>query len=201
MKINIVSHPRSGSTYLYDIISQAMPDHLAYFEPNRISKKDISMGKSMFRDDSPVDWSKDNIITKNHIYHEQPPGKWYTIKIIRKDIFQSALSLSLGMVTKNFLNQDSSRHYIDPNQFVDYLKFIHEQAYDLNRYHTDVSVYYEDLTFDPNTDLRSIGFTFSVGNIKPIKKMVDKTKTIENYEELREIYEKINLPSIHWQKN
>lgn len=204
MRINILSHPRSGSTYLYDIMTKAMPDHFGYFEPNRIFKNDPEIEQnyntSTFRKDYPVNWNNNNIITKNHLHHQQPPGNWYTIKIIRKDIFQSALSLSLGLISKNFVFIDDNVYHILPDKFIENLKFIYLQAKNLNNHKSDLLVYYEDLTFDPITDLNNLGF-HTTHNITPISKMVDKKKTVQNYNELREIYEKINLPSIHWQKN
>lgn len=201
MRINILSHPRSGSNYLYDIFTQAYPNHHCYFEPNRISKDDVvlqnNISKSNLRQDGFTGWGHNDIITKNHVYHEQPPGSWTTIKIIRKDLFEASLSFALGLTSKNFVLNNNIKYEVKEEIYDWALDFIFNQQRKMKDIISDYTIYYEDLTFNPNLDLEQLGFkTDKV--IEPISKMADKESTILNYNELRNRYEKANLPSLYW---
>lgn len=202
MRINILSHPRSGSNYLYDIITKSYPDHICYFEPNRISKNNKIIEeniKSTLRLDNIIGWDYDNIITKNHCYHDQPPGNWHVIKIIRKNLFESSLSFSLGLTSKNFILNKKDSYIVEPNLFKWSLNFLYDNHRKIKSMPCDKLIYYENLTFCPNTDLLKLGIKNKI-EIKPISKMEDKKYTILNYNELREIYEKTNIPSIYWEE-
>ena len=204
MKINILSLPRSGSTYLYDIFRKAYPDYTHYFEPLRKnhlgSSKEETIRKSL--DDigvsisKSVDFNQDNIITKNMITHENngiPYGDdWYTIKLIRNNSFDQTLSLIIALRNGNFFIDEKETFEIDEKYFVDvFNNYIKPYKEDLKEASADLTVYYEDLSYLPNKDLCKLGFPCK-HKIEPIKRQKKKNLVVLNYDYLKEKYGEIS---------
>lgn len=197
MRINILTNSRSGSNYLFHVFRNNFPDYEYALEPNsdRIAKEiseypwHLKFLKEHNIPKIEVDWSSDNIITKNMIFQQQPPGDWYTIRLIRKNLFEQTLSATLAVTSKNFLSRTNEVYEIEVDRFVRYAKYLKEQNEILENTSSDDKIYYEELTFDPKTDLERLGFELN-NKITPIPKLTDKKQTIINYDELRYIFDK-----------
>lgn len=197
MRINILTNSRSGSNYLFHVFRNNFPDYEYALEPNcdRIAKEiseypwHLKFLKEHNIPKIEVDWSSDNIITKNMIFQEQPPGDWYVIKLIRKNLFEQTLSITHAITSKDFLNPKDERYHLDENVFMNFARYHKEQNELLEQAECDDKIYYEELTFDPKTDLERLGFELN-NKITPIPKLKDKKQTIINYDELKYIFDK-----------
>ena len=180
MKIQVLSNPRTGSSYLYDILTMQHDTFECMHEPFAASHNEY---KTILEQ---INASK-NIIVKNHMYHlgqlethnllEQfKPIKFdHTIVLIRKDLFETALSLSLAMTVnqwnKDELNFESIK--IDVSTFDSAINATWLELLRIIRNEYDIEyneiVYYENLIFDEKSKY---------------KKFRDKTMTVQNYKEL-----------------
>lgn len=203
MKIKILALPRTGSTYLLNTLRQNFKDYKYYTEPNSMSENTdrfynfldyVKKTYDFVYQTKPEDVLSDKVIVKTMHYHkpldEELWGKdWYTIKLMRRNEFQQTLSLCLGLKSSNFVEPDDKTFRIEEEEFKSGFKFIQEKANKLKEIKADMTVYYEDLTFEPVTDLQNLGFEVKEKNYQKWNKMSDKRKTCENYEEVLKIYE------------
>ena len=198
MKIQILSNPRSGSSYLFDSIKQSVDVCYdcynepfqkldTYFTDDDLKKKDI--WREQYRIVLNKIKNTENIIIKNHMFHlnalralglieEFKEIKFdRTIILIRKDIFQVALSLALAMTTNQWnvdrLNFESKK--IDLSVFESAINSTWKELLRIirNEYNLEYNeiVYYDDMTFEDESEY---------------VKFRDKSLTVDNYNELYE---------------
>lgn len=203
MRIKILSVPRSGSTYLYHVLTQAFPDHICCMEQRPennlnngyIDKIEQITAKSLsklydiksFRLDN-VDWQSENIIAKLHIHQPQHGDNWHTIKLMRKDEFKQILSFAIAIQTLNFIDYRQKEMAVSHSAFKFAYSLVSKQISKIKTAKCDKQIYYEDLSFDPYTDLKLLGFNTNVETITTIKKNPDHKKIVKNYSELEELY-------------
>ncbi len=187
MRIQLLTHPRSGSTYYAGLLERYIreyPNFEIQYEPFNIDW--ITARENISRDDFPkyaedrVDaFSKtDHCLVKNHMFnmfHLHSMSKdlwdkymsldWHTVVLVRKNVFDTTMSLALAR-TKDvwFYDKDAT---VDKKTIP--LDIFHRTMLDcLNNYRKFKSndlgivynqvIYYEDLTSNPIEDVKKSGF-------------------------------------------
>lgn len=214
MNIQIISNPRNGSTYMQRMICHHLTNlnnkYTCMNEPFLIppevsSKEDIT---SYFSNQLDFISSHYPIITKSHItqivdlreygvikkYYDT---EYYNILILRKDVFESALSLAIADIKKEFVEYKN----FDTADITDkvLISYIENQLWDLGyicRNEFDISyneiVFMEDLTFDPVKDFFNMKLcNVSYDNLKPFDisklKAPSKKTIVKNYDHLKSV--------------
>tara|TARA_B100000282_G_scaffold105386_1_gene74651 strand:+ start:7777 stop:8505 length:729 start_codon:yes stop_codon:yes gene_type:complete len=214
MRIHLLGQPRSGTTYLFNVIRQ-------YYA----SKQHIEFGNepfnSNFRDSRFFDEHINEIaktkrcIIKNHTLHLEEMSEMglmedfnnlidYTIVVWRRNIFELTASMCVS-VTKNQWyagEQDINPIYIGEHQFRNYWRGFYWETVKLknNNYNINVDkwVSYDELTRDVKQDWLNLGMCMtdpaviisfrSHTEISP-----PKHEIIKNYEDLRAYSEELCL--------
>jgi hypothetical protein len=192
MKIQIVSIARSGSRYLKELLVYHLAEeyqlHSEPFNDHRMpaySKKYV--GKIIKKCNSVK-----NVLLKTHIndlYRIENQtqqdyffsSKWYKILLLRKDLFGSTLSHMVALELSNF----NTRPYLETTLEISVDKFVsllytkiehvEKMAQLKSRGLFNQIIYYEDFTFEKQTDLSLFKF-----NIKQCNQSMPETKTPNN---------------------
>ena len=210
-RIQIIGMPRSGTTYITNLIYSHFLTHkfnvdLAGEPPNNSKNARIHYINDML--EKPQEhimklMTTDINSTINEIDYKKYRDKFYSIGILRKNLFNATVSYALGSQTQEFDNytyDDTLRVEISVKNFIGRLR---EQLYAYESYQTlkalnyfNHELIYEDLTFIPVVDL------YNIPHFKNRVSLLDqehtssttrapgKFKIITNTEELREVYKK-----------
>lgn len=205
MRIQILSLPRTGSAYLREMIDRQLlnlPNYYIISEPFNNSKSN----QDGYQDREAIIEkirNADIVLVKNHIHElEELIGTeimgcfcsfdWYTICLLRKNIFEMTLSRAIALQTdvwedQNFLDLKLT---IDNNFFEDclhnsirWIEMIKRNA--LNFTYNKI-VFYEELTFNSRRDFDNIGLPFVHQVEFTTTKTYSKEELVLNYEELKQ---------------
>lgn len=205
MRIQIISTPRSGSTYLYTILTQALPDHVGYMEQRPIRYLDkLTPWRVEFEEkakkqlakmhditnymEENENWSLPNIITKSHVDTARiPQGNFYKILLTRKNLFKQVLSLAIATQTKNFFDPEIEPIGLSPKLFEDSFHRVIQYNKIAKTIEADIKIYYEDLTFDPKKDLKTLGIETDM-EIKPTLRNKSGNQTVLNMVQIKGLY-------------
>ena len=187
----IISHPRSGSNYLFDCLTRIAPG-ANFCEPFPTTEdfKIVNKGK----------------VIKTHLYdflnldkklQKKLLSTRYTVLLLRKNIFESAIS---DIIAAHFQQWNSYTYTtdnafsIDKKEMIQYVdgyveywkKFINFK----NSHNLDKIIYYEDLTFNSKKDLKNF---FNIDKTYLLKiseetKAPNKNIIVKNYNELESKY-------------
>lgn len=212
--VQIISNPRNGSTYLQRVLCHHLmnenSEYIGINEPFLIpfditEKADITK----FFDHQLMEIEKSvPVVMKTHItqivdlreygvidhYYQTP---YYTVVIIRKDVFESALSLCIADIKKEFVEYHNFEKVDITAATI--IAYIENQLWDLayickNEFKIpyDEIVFMEDLTFDPVTDYHNMKLCNQpIELLKPFDlsklKAPNKNTIVDNYDFLREV--------------
>lgn len=211
MKINILSLPRTGSSYLYVTVIQNL------FEINNVNEYLIPepfatdvVNPHLYKKHIKGFTATANAATKNHsdqlqflknnfsdLYKQFVAIDWFTVCILRRNLFESALSQTISIKTNQFDSYDYEgklRMVVPIEQFSTRIDeyFFWWTMIANNEFNLDYKkvVYYEDLTFNSLEDFKMLDICKPAEN-RPLiitQKSPEKKDIIENYDELREYY-------------
>lgn len=205
MKIQIVSIPRSGSAYLTKLISKKLE-----LSTKTYSTSEIFNPLKQYNIENVLNNIKEynSVITKNQISHllttqQTTPDiylqfkkiEWFTVLLLRKDIFENTLSRCIAHLTGDWNNYNYTTESfieIDVDYFISslqetmaYWKVVKENLLEIEYNRV---LYYEDLTFDPNIDFNHLNIFKEERNIQIFSaKSPSKYKIVKNVFELKEI--------------
>lgn len=217
MNIQIISNPRNGSTYMQRMICHHMTslnkNYVCVNEPFLIPPEITSSSEieNLFNSRLNFIERHDPVVMKTHItqivdlkdygvidrYYQK---KYYTIVILRKDVFQSALSLAIANIKKEFVEY----HNFDKVEITDdmIIWYVDNQLWDLgyicrndfNIQYNEI-VYMENLTFDPVVDFANMELCNTpIENLTPFDisklKAPSKKTIVDNYDHLKLVAEK-----------
>lgn len=215
---HLIGSPRCGTTYMNRVIQK-------FYAPNTI--KNESYGELFnepfgnMHENDPNNKNKyyvdlfneinqwDKVCIKSHYYHLDILNdygfinnlydlKCYNIVMIRKNIWNTSLSLSIAQLKDEWFDyKDTSTIKIDTdfhrksiNLYFQNLIGLYENKYKLN--YNEI-IYYEDLTFDPKIDFLNTKLCKRTYDKLPdiylgnhFKKSPSKKDTVINYDELYE---------------
>ena len=215
---HLIGSPRCGTTYMNRVIQK-------FYAPDTI--KDESNGELFnepfgnMHENNPNNKDKyyvdlfneinqwDKVCIKSHYYHLDILNdygfinnlhdlKCYNIVMIRKNIWNTSLSLSIAQLKDEWFDyKDTSTIKIDTdfhrksiNLYFENLIGLYENKYKLN--YNEI-IYYEDLTFDPKIDFlntklckRTYDNLPDIYLGKHFKKSPSKKDIVLNYDELKE---------------
>ena len=211
-KINIVSNSRSGSSYLFNLIKLGIDnDQFIYFKTEPFNE---NTSKSTWFEIVNLAISPDHTsILKNHYFQLENlqtsndklfiklfSVKWKNILIIRKNVFEQALSLALAKTTRMFTPYSNKNVKLTINQklFLGCLKRCINRNNDIIKNNLNIEysnvVFYEDLVTNTIDVIKRL-------NIKDIKienihlntnlLMQDKKSVVKNYNVLQQLSDKI----------
>jgi len=183
MKIQLLSLPRSGSTYLYGVLRNAV----APAQPVDMFNEPFNFN-ARYRQTMPdvrkieiiqqkIQQCKNttDLVIKNHINHfdninqyhlkdEFNSISWDTIVLIRRDLFKTAISLSTSRLNKEWIKyrEVQTPFKIDPEFFIDQLHYvvsmIHDITHNVHSFRYSQVLFYEGLTFNHESDFNRISF-------------------------------------------
>jgi LPS sulfotransferase NodH len=212
--ILIVANPRTGSTYLSQIVAQYTGYEL-YNEPWNLANLPMHpkllevVYDTLYEECS----TRNDVLVKAHISHfhhrffrgcdyieslnKLKELEWYTIRLIRRDLFQAALSLTLAFQTGTWHSPyTQDKVTLDPTTFLNncvvvYQTHLRRIVYNDFNFKFDETVIYEDFVYDPRTDFASLDIcSVPLESISPIQvdpRAPKKKEIIENYDELQQI--------------
>jgi len=187
MRIQLLTHPRSGSTYFSGILERYIreyPNFKIHYEPfnidwvtkrENISHNDFSNWANGVLEDF---YSSNHCLVKNHMFntlymhdHQKELWKkfvdldWYTIVMVRKNVLDTTMSLAHArQKDKWFYSSEDEIHKksVDLDIFDramrDTLNNVRKfRTNDLEIPYNQI-IYYEDLTSDPLMDITKTGF-------------------------------------------
>lgn len=211
--IHIIGNPRCGSTYIYDVLTSY---HLNYngniFETDepfgflRGTTEDDTQRKARYSHKLEKFSKMPKSVIKSHVWHFNDLQNWglienlksitdYNIIMIRRDLFNMAMSLSISTVTNQWAKyKEANQIHIDPDMFkMHLLGQMREQIKLLeNPWGFDYKdiVFYEDLENWPRNTISNmrISENATVNDFKKVKTLVprapDKKDIVLNYNEL-----------------
>ena len=214
MNIQIISNPRNGSTYMQRMICHHLKNlndnYTCMNEPFLISPEVVNKEDIISFFNKQLDFIEINkpIITKSHItqiFDLQEYGaiqryydtKYYNILILRKDIFESALSLAIADIKNEFVEYKNFDAITIPHSVV--IDNIDNQLWNLtyicsNKFNIsyDEIVFMEDLTFDPVKDFFNMKLcNVPYENLRPFDisklKAPSKKTIVTNYDHLKNV--------------
>lgn len=199
-KILLVSIARVGSTYLTLILGDPFMNRQRVGEP--FNEQGSGYG---------VNWqSMDKVVVKTHVQHliDNYPDPTvltnkfdYVIKLKRRNLFEQVTSLSRSK-TMDVWNIDNMGDrtvkeeeimkqgcIIAKKDFVRLYEYVIDQYKDMENIRANDIIYYEDLSFDPEIDIKNIcGIPVNQDQYRSYihtRKLPDKKATIKNYEECK----------------
>lgn len=211
--IHIIGNPRSGTTYVYDVLTSYHLNYNGYIletdEPfgylYGISEEDTQR-KARYTNKLEKFSTMSKSVIKSHVWHFNDLQKWglmeklkavtdYNIIMIRRDLFNLALSLSISTVTNQWAKyKKSDQIYIDPDMFkMHLLGQMHEQIKLLENpweFKYNEIVFYEDLENWPRNTISNmrISGNSTVNDFRKVKTLIsrapDKKDIVLNYNEL-----------------
>lgn len=213
MKITLWSLPRTGSTYLYNMLvkylfSKSLSEQRKYSKLNLneyLNPKNNNSELNFFNIlNNQNTWVvKELIVNKTsqsvYEYLNQNSDKIYLT--LRKDWFNMIGSACLAQITNEWstakiYKAKTSEIPLDLfyKKFNSFWSFLNTN---IKLIKVDKVIFYEDLKFWIRKDLLNLGLINNLDDIKPLKihvnKFKDKKNTILNYNNLYEFYNTINL--------
>jgi len=210
--IQIITMPRSGSKYIRKIISLAnKTPNIQISEPfrngyvkiinssekkiktniNYLNKKINDKCSLILKEYISSKYVVKNLIYKNTLNFINDP-LYYNILLLRLDLFEMSLSLSLSKTSNNWEFKDYNKYNINILLFKDNLDF-YLQSYKLLlelNIKFDSIIFYEDLTNNLNDDLALLDFSTNKKFDTLKDKSLPKEENIINLEELKIFYDK-----------
>ena len=201
--------PRSGSTYVfYNLV-----EHILNSGWNKKFNTDFNIhhkGSEPFRQDvvSRVEEfeQEECWIAKVHnvdmrnlkeagVYKRFECMPDYNILLLRKNLFDSALSLCIASIKQQWTNEhDTKPIKISVDKFNEMLGHQIEYQDSYNDMTFDTTIYTEDLTNDPNDIWNMLTGTQPKHSItNSISKSPNKQQVVINYKELRSIYNEMRI--------
>lgn len=222
MRIQIVSVPRSGSTYFYRAVNRYTYPHKSkweegwgeWFNPNLIknaaNKKGIS--DNLEKDYRLSEWKESTwMVIKTQmafledevILNACSSKNIYNIFFYRKNIFDMALSMAIAGQTDEFMYYENTEPlFITTDEmkraiayYVNEYEKIENNFYGL---HFNEIVAYEDLTFNQEIDFHNLELSNMFS--RKMSKAPDK-KRVVNYEELKELTFDVLNGNVTWEYN
>jgi len=217
-KIQILSHARGGSTYLYEILFGAINHHHKGFfminEPFNMTEENAPHLAEFERDEllqHRVDKVSKlpKVLMKNHIQHyeflvadqrERINDDWYNIFLYRNDMFESTLSLAISQKTNQWTFYDNNSLTINSQEFAIALELqikVREMLFACDMFKPNEIIQYEDLLLedDKKSDYESLSLSKQIGPYHAGPKLAtrspDKGQRIANYRQLRDQYHKV----------
>jgi beta-glucosidase/6-phospho-beta-glucosidase/beta-galactosidase len=221
-KIHVLGQARTGTTYLLTAIAGKMtpPVDLFYLEPFNTDRQIYSesepkavMSKIIADCKSDKSVIVKNVIAqidhleRNQLLEDFLSIDFYTIAIIRRDLFQTALSRARAIMLKQHRKYTATTVTIDPIGFKSFLKQVWVNYIKMLDNHWQIAinevVYYEDLTGDPDIDVPRLKF-YNSENFGPNilheefpQHAPDKRATIVNYAELEVVAQQMTKTFYH----
>lgn len=222
MRIQVVSVPRSGSTYFYRMLTRytyinECPWPVGWGEwlnPELIGRdterQGISYAEAKSRRLSTARKLKNIVIKTQMAFLRDPETRdvcmdpqldWYNIFFYRKNIFEMALSMEIAGKTGEFVYYDNTAELeVDVASFKNSLNYYRSEYNRIqnNEYGFEFQevVAYEDLTFNEDTDFHNLKLSNRLSH--KTKQAPEKTR-VTNYDYLLE-YAKDHLgDSLEWE--
>lgn len=202
MKIQILSLPRTGSSYLRSMLNSQMRNYNNFYtisEPFNHSKNNIKSYKNKNKIIKNINKSN-YILVKSHIYQLFDIDKlllekycsvdWFTICLLRKNIFEMTLSRAIALKTNVWNNQKHNNLKINidsgffKNCLQDSVKWIQIMKQNHFNFNYNKIIYYEDLNFNSLDDLKILNISLPHVKLYESKKRYSKKKVVLNYNEL-----------------
>lgn len=209
MKINVLSIPRSGSAYFRSMVAQKLKIYNSIYTISEPFNEKHNHG-NLYNILDTMNLSH-VVVTKNHIdqlldikntneeiYQKFINVGWFNIVLLRKNIFENTLSRAIALIKNSWNNHT----YSESDSLLLDIKFFKDQLDTTVYYWKSIStnllkiqynnvIYYEDLSFEPNTDFDFLNyycnFPLKSGHIEfNTTKSPEKTKIVSNYNELKE---------------
>ena len=214
-RVCIFSVPRSGSTYLCDVLK-------TYIAPEtyelRHSKDGRMFGHEPFLPgDTPAEsiplvikefddvdrfvlkmqFNELELINNSVFIDKFRSLHTYNIVLLRKDIFEAALSLAVAIAKNEFINfTNFDSIFIDPHSLIYMINFMlsgyNQLINNEHQMHTNEIIFYEDLTFTPKQDFENTQmykqYPFPIEDCVLDKceyRAPPKESTVKNYLELK----------------
>jgi hypothetical protein len=226
-KIHILGQARSGTTYLATALGgKIMPTvDLFYSEPfnkdtRLYTKMDLNQVQhNAVMRDVILNWKSDKsiimknllvqiaILEKNNLLEDFLSADFYTILMVRRDLFQTAVSRSRAYLTSEYTRYTQALITIEPKVFANILTQVWCNHIELlqNRWGITYNeiVYYEDLSGDPDTDVANLKiynpkyFRSNRGHKLAPQHAPDKKSTIVNYAELEVVAQQMTKTFYH----
>lgn len=208
MRIRIITMPRTKATYLMKAI-------VAANNPEQW-KVNADFFNEPYNDrtspESALEWMRndDNAVIKHHIRHlvaddvydsdrhftiENDLG-WYNVVVLRRNLFDAAISYARSRTLDEWHGYTDTQVNIDPELFVNCVLALWGSLVHIvrnkHKLHYDKIIFSDDLTGDPNTDIKLILPDFS-GDIT-VDSVPSPQNTILNIDQLKQIASTIELP-------
>lgn len=187
MRIQLLTHPRSGSTYYSGLLERYIreyPDFKIYYEPFNIDW--ITKRENISYDDFPK-WATNTIddlessnhcLVKNHMFnvlymntHQKDLWEhyksldWYTIVLVRKNVFETTMSLAHARQKDKWFYSAQDKIETKSIDIDVFDRALRDTLNNIRRFRTNdlhipynQIIYYEDLTSDPIKDVAKTGF-------------------------------------------
>jgi hypothetical protein len=202
MKIQILSLPRTGSTYLFHMLNLQLTDCEDFYsisEPFNVNKKNFKKSvKNILKNK--------NVLVKSHVYEliyikesllfrKYCSVDWHTICLLRKNVFEMTLSRAIALIVKNWDNLycDGLKLKINPlifkKQLLESLYWLRLIKY--NSFNVKNIIYYEELTFDSSQDMKRLNLPIEHTIFYKSKKFHDNKQIVSNYNDLYLMTEKL----------
>ena len=203
-RIAIWAEPRTGSTYLVDLI-------IRYLE--KIQCENIFIQKeridTVINDFEKAYENKSCLCLRNHLEHfylweqhkiDNRVGEFYNIFLYRQNFFEQTVSNWIGNKTQVWATGDvailskleNNQYSIPQSEFIQLLELRWRELNDnFTKVNYDVVCSYEDLTFDYNNDICLLGLDLPDKIHNPVRtlKLPDKKQQVINWEELNSVYQ------------
>ena len=209
--IHLLSNARSGSTYMYHVLRKyisPMQDSEKYNEP--FSTKDLVDQNVLVDNIDAIEQSEQRLIIKNHnsqlntlqtnhndLYARFRELDLYTVVLIRKNLFESALSFVIAEQTGEWVKaqEQDKKLTLDPKRVSALVSSraisTSQTVANVHNFKYDEIVYYEDLKGWARHDysLLKLSGETDISMLRPVAidevtRSPDKRLMVENYDQL-----------------
>lgn len=215
MKIQLITCPRMGSTYFYNMLRLFYTPYQIFIKWNEVFN--LNERKSNHNVDEIINDAvmHTDIVCKNHINYFDNISqqqldkwnkiKWYNIVLIRRNFLDTSLSLAKSTVTDEWTTYTNQCVTIPLETFQYSMDMIFHNTKNIihNKYSVPYHavVYYEDLYFDHTKDFAQLDLSNNYdykkykdwypevdvnARMRGVNPAPNKLTTIENYQELRD---------------
>lgn len=167
MKINIITSPRMGSTYFYNMLRNFYSPYQNFSQWNEVfnihnRKPTHDLSEIIYLAKVQTD-----VVAKNHItYFKKVPEHllheflndipWYNIVLLRRDFFSSSVSLARSMVSNEWTEYSGQSVHIPidvfENAMLDMFHNVKSMIHNFYKIPYHEIIYYEDLAFNHKED-------------------------------------------------
>jgi len=201
--INIITVPRTGSTYLINILKSVFKVQPIFISEVRHRQNTIREMFDFFKiqEENILNPVNTNYISKTYTQHIQRDGiinNSYNIFLFRKNLFHNILSIAYSKKIRmwRFIQLKYKKIYITTSEFNDMISKIIKRLSDLlqneHSIQYDMILSFEDLTFDATIDLNNLGMK-QLREIKLDEKFPPLKERVLNYDELLEYYKTLDI--------